>query len=222
MKKPTDAIIVFAKYPEEGSVKTRLAKTTGNKFAAKFYKLCAEHTFGELKKFSQQRHKVYVFYSLEKDKQRIQSWINFDFSYFYQTGEELGEKMFNAFGKVFEDEIEKAVIIGTDLPDISSEIIRLALTSLEKYDAVIGPSNDGGYYLLGIKQLTKKLFEGIKWSSGSVFSKTIEILNGQNQEVKILPELIDIDTETDLVNWLNNKSDNDSGLRTLIKDIYTS
>jgi len=216
------AVIVFAKYPDERKVKTRLAKTTGDKFATEFYKLCAQHTFRELNNLPEETIKIYLFFVEGIDNEKIKSWVDYNFLFRPQSGKNLGEKMYNAFTEIFENGFERVVIIGTDLPDISSGIIMEAFTALENNDAVIGPSTDGGYYLLGIKSPKEELFSKIDWSTESVYQQTLDKLLNANMEVKTLTELVDIDTEEDLIDWLSNKKENkENKLYLKITSIYT-
>ncbi|MGA7839253.1 MAG: TIGR04282 family arsenosugar biosynthesis glycosyltransferase [Ignavibacteriaceae bacterium] len=216
------AVIVFAKYPDDGNVKTRLAKTTGDKFATEFYKLCAQHTFRELNNLPEKTIKIYLFFVEGIDNEKIKSWVDYNFLFRPQSGKNLGEKMYNAFTEIFENGFERVVIIGTDLPDISSGIIMEAFAALENNDAVIGPSTDGGYYLLGIKSPKEELFSKIDWSTESVYQQTLDKLLNANMEVKTLTELVDIDTEEDLIDWLSNKKENkENKLYLKITSIYT-
>jgi len=217
-----NAVIVFAKYPDEGKVKTRLAKTTGKKFATEFYKLCAQHTFQELKKLPEETIRLYIFFDSDNNRGKIKSWVNSGFLFHPQSGKNLGEKMFTAFSEIFENGFEKAVIIGTDLPDISSEIIIEAFSAMKKKDAVIGPSTDGGYYLLGLKSIRKEFFTNIDWSTDSVYEQTMDKLINANMEIHTLKELIDIDTENDLIDWMSSKKQNESNtLFSKMSSIYT-
>ena len=128
--------------------------------------------------------------------------------------------MYNACKKVIDKGSKKTVIIGTDIPDISSEIIRKAVKALDNSDVVIGPSNDGGYYLLGMKKLHRALFSGIEWSSESVLSLTVEKLNILNLSYSMLPELIDVDTEDDLKVWLDKDSAKENNiLESIIRSV---
>jgi len=216
------AVIVFAKYPDDGNVKTRLAKTTGDKFATEFYKLCAQHTFRELNNLPEKTIKIYLFFVEGIDNEKIKSWVDYNFLFRPQSGKNLGEKMYNAFTEIFENGFERVVIIGTDLPDISSGIIMEAFAALENNDAVIGPSTDGGYYLLGIKSPKEELFSKIDWSTESVYQQTLDKLLNANMEVKTLTEFVDIDTEEDLIDWLSNKKENkENKLYLKITSIYT-
>ena len=195
-----NAIIIFVRYPEKGKVKTRLAEGTNKNFASGVYKLCAEKIFREMK--SLKKFNKYVFYSEEKDRDRIIKWSKKKFLYFSQQGKDLGERMKNAFEIVLSQHNQKAIIIGTDIPDLSKEIILEATDVLDESDLVLGPSHDGGYYLLGMRKIYNNLFEDIKWSSGLVFNSTMERALSLNLKVKELQMLRDIDTKEELDSWL--------------------
>ena len=206
VKKNDNAIIVFAKLPVEGKVKTRLAKDMGESFATSFYKVCVEHTFNVLSEFNTSSVQIFLFYPEGSETKKIKKWAGNKFSYFKQKGDDLGEKMYNAFKLIFQKNCKKVIIIGTDLPDINHETIKDAFSYLETRDCVLGPSNDGGYYLLGFKTKVIDLFSGINWSSGSVLKKTEEKLAQNGATYFLLNELIDIDTKEDLENWLKHFS----------------
>jgi rSAM/selenodomain-associated transferase 1 len=116
--------------------------------------------------------------------------------------------MKNAFEKIFSTGAQKVIIIGTDIPDLSKEIIIDAFVKLNSYDIVIGPSKDGGYYLLGMKKMNSQLFEGIQFSTASVLKETMIKVKELKLTYHLLPELMDIDTEEDLVSWLNDEYKN--------------
>ena len=194
------ALIVFVRYPEPGKVKTRLAKETNENFACDVYKIWAENIFREVKPLKYFNN--YVFYSEEKDEAKIIKWTNNEFVYFPQQGNDLGERMLNAFRIVLNQQNQKAIIIGTDIPDLSKEIILEAAGALDENDIVIGPSYDGGYYLLGMKKVIPHLFQNVEWSSNSVFSSTISKARSTNLKLKELQPLHDIDTKEGLNNWL--------------------
>lgn len=113
-----------------------------------------------------------------------------------QIGENLGKKISNAFNWGFEKGYKKIIIIGSDLWDLNEEIINTGFIELNKNKVVIGPSIDGGYYLLGLNKKMPKIFEGIKWGTQSVLAETLKLLE---HEPYILPELNDIDTFEDLI-----------------------
>jgi rSAM/selenodomain-associated transferase 1 len=219
----TNAIIIFSRFPRKGKVKTRLAKTTGNDFAVEFYKLCSERTFDECRKFSFDETAVYVFYSDSDELVEIKEWTHNEFVYILQTGENLGARMLHAFKTVFDSGAGKAVIIGTDIPDISYRIIMQAMQYLGEYEVVVGPAKDGGYYLLGMTNLFRFLFNDIAWGTNNVFAETINKLTGHNIKKKILTELHDIDTEESLNAWLSEKEPGDfNPIKNVIEKNYFS
>lgn len=199
--KNTNAIIVFARYPFPGKVKTRLAAETSNEFACLFYKSCAEYIFAELNKLKTKEYDIYIFGSDRSELQKIADWTEDSFFYSHQEGGDLGERMYNAFAEIFNKSYERVVILGTDLPEISCELIQDAFLALNNNDCVIGPANDGGYYLLGFKEKAIDLFSNVEWGSESVLNNTITKINHCNAVYYTLKELIDIDNKKDLVKW---------------------
>jgi len=207
-EKKDTAIIIFTKFPVEGKVKTRLAKSMGNKFAVSFYRVCAEHTFKELVKVKETSSELFLFCSEENEIKQVMKWAGKDFNYNSQQGNDLGIKMYNAFDTVFKLGYKKVIIIGTDAPDVSMKIVQSAISVLDNYSVVIGPAKDGGYYLLGFKLKLIDLFSEIEWSTNSVFVNTIEKLNNSKINYFVLDELTDIDTLEDLQNWLKHYKGN--------------
>lgn len=198
-------LIVFIKYPEIGKVKTRLAKTLGDEFAFKFYQLCSEYTVRESEKLIEQNVVVNLFYSNRIPDNMAKENTGSKFKLFEQKGMNIGEKIQNAFQIICNKSSGKTIVIGTDLPDFTAELINNCFTLLDKFDAVIGPSNDGGYYLLGLKNYFPQIFQNIPWSTNAVLKTTLQILQKNKIKTKIIDELIDIDTELDLRNWLKLK-----------------
>lgn len=216
--KKKNALIIFLRYPKTGEVKTRLAKTTSSEFAVKFYKTCSEKIITDVKKLSSINR--FVFFSNKEENIQVKKWLGGGLFYSPQEGDNLGSRMENAFEKAFSSGAEKAVIIGTDVPDLSKDIIEKAFRTLDDNDIVIGPSKDGGYYLLGMKKIYPELFNGIEFSTNTVFNETINQIEKLNLSFCTLPELQDIDTEDDLINWLNGKQANT--IKNNIRIIYES
>ncbi len=219
IKKPNKTItfiIIFVRYPEEGKVKTRLALTIGKHYAKELYKIIAQKIVSEVKRVRNSR--IYLFSSEKVEIQQVRKWLRGNFQFTYQEGKSLGERMSNAFMRLLANGSNKTILIGTDIPDIGKEIIENASNMLDIYDIVIGPTLDGGYYLLGMKKLFNTLFEEIQFSINSVFSQTILQIEKLGLSYYILPELQDIDTEEDLAYWLNNGSG--SNLKKEINLIY--
>jgi len=203
-QKRRTSLIVFLRYPQIGKVKTRLAETTTKEFALHFYKKCADKIMNEIKRIA--RINKYVFYSEKEEFGKVKKWLGGKFYYAHQKGDDLGGRMKDAFQQIFSHGAEKVVIVGTDIPDLNRTIIEQAISELDKNDVVIGPSKDGGYYLLGMKKMYNDLFDDIKFSSHSVLSETIFKIEKLGLRYSLLPQLQDIDTEEELVHWLQNGS----------------
>ncbi|MGS0748774.1 TIGR04282 family arsenosugar biosynthesis glycosyltransferase [Halpernia sp. GG3] len=196
-----NALIIFAKNKIEGQVKTRLAATLGNEMAMEIYNQLLETLYQNIQFLEAEK---FVYYSsfIEDD-----IWRNDFYDKKIQTGDDLGERMRNAFAKVFKNtdnfSDQKVILIGTDCPDVNHNILETAYEKLKDFDIVIGPALDGGYYLLGMKSENSFLFKNIKWSTDQVLSQTIEHLKENNLSYFLLPELSDIDEEKDLIHFEN-------------------
>jgi rSAM/selenodomain-associated transferase 1 len=197
------SLIVFLRYPEKGKVKTRLAATTSEDFAQQWYRKCVDKIISEIDKTP--NIETNIFYSIIKEKEKVIKWLGNKYIYYDQKGSDLGARMQNAFFKVFANNSGKAIIIGTDIPDLNHNILSDAFELLDNNDIVLGPSVDGGYYLLGMNRLHNSLFEGIEFSTATVLSETISKIDKLGLTFSMLPKLQDIDIEDDLVNW-NNKN----------------
>ncbi|MDZ4822938.1 MAG: TIGR04282 family arsenosugar biosynthesis glycosyltransferase [Flavobacteriales bacterium] len=193
------ALILFTKNPEAGKVKTRLAATIGNEAALKVYNQLLLYTVSATEYLPVD---MFVFYSDHIPQDDIFS--NKNYIKEMQQGMDLGERMKNAFASTFERGYAEIVIIGADCPDISSAIIMNAFDDLNNNDVVIGPAEDGGYYLLGLKALHTELFEDIEWSTEKVLHHTITKCKASKHIYHLLPVLNDIDVEKDLVHLNKN------------------
>ena len=187
-------LLIFAKNPEAGKVKTRLAATIGNDAALYVYKQLVEHTVSVMNCLPVDKIVFYSDFVSDED-----AWNTEHYSKQLQNGINLGERMNNAFASAFKDGYDRVVIIGTDCPELNAEIIMNAFICLDKYDVVIGPAEDGGYYLLGLKKLCSEVFENIRWSSSTVFVDTTRKCAALQLTYGLLPVLNDIDEENDLL-----------------------
>ena len=123
-------------------------------------------------------------------------WQVEDYQKHLQQGDDLGQRMHHAFKNSFESAYDKVVVIGTDLFDLTPELIEDSFLSLDSNDVVLGPAKDGGYYLLGMKNLHTPLFNNKAWGSSSVREDTLKDLT--NKKVHLLKELNDIDVFEDI------------------------
>lgn len=190
------ALIIFVKNPERGKVKTRLAATLGDDRALEIYRQLLEHTRLICEQVEADR---LLFYSNFIDQE--DAWQGKYFKKFIQVGSNLGARMQAAFEEAFgRYGYRKVVIIGSDCADLTTDTITAAFQHLERHDTVIGPSNDGGYYLLGMRQLFTPVFERKQWSTPSVLEETRVDIENAGLTCYLLPQLTDIDTEED---WLS-------------------
>ncbi len=190
-------ILFFIKNPKKARVKTRLASVIGDKMAVKLYKRFLLEMLATLNRGT---FLFYVCFHPEDSLKDLKDWLGEDYLYVPQIGENLGEKMKNAFVEAFSMNFKRVLLIGSDIPDLPLEFIDEAFKSLNEKDVVIGPSVDGGYYLIGFKDKTflPRAFEKIPWSTERVFDETMKVLENGRLTVHTLQPLRDIDTVEDL------------------------
>jgi uncharacterized protein len=191
-----NAIIIFVKNPVPGKVKTRLAAAIGNDKALRIYLELTAHTLYAAENVMADK---YLYFSDEIDNSICKNMLSFRKA--VQSGAELGERMKNAFKDLFAASYQKVIVIGTDCPGINAVVLQSALNDLSDADVVIGPASDGGYYLIGMKQLHTQLFDNVEWSTSSVLHTTVNRCIHTNLRYKLLSELNDIDEEKDLVHY---------------------
>lgn len=191
-----DCIILFVKYPENENVKTRLQRHLDKNFVIELYK-CFVYDIINTIKVTKNHFRIY--FTPPAALSKIREWLGNEYYYYPQEGFNLGERMEIAFKKTFLNGFSKAIIIGSDIPFITGKIIKEAL-EFEPHDAVIGPSIDGGYYLIGFKneKFLPDIFKNINWSMSNVYEETIKIFKKNKYNLKYLPVLRDIDRLEDL------------------------
>ncbi len=187
-------LLIFIRNPVLGKVKTRLARTMGDAEALRIYHILLEKTRAAALDVSAER---WLWYSDFADL--LDDWSNADFYKKIQHSGDLGERMEAAFGDAFDTGANKVVIIGSDCPDLTGGILQQAFDALDDSHFVLGPVPDGGYYLLGMKQLEPSVFHDIEWSTDSVRARTLEKIRLVGLTCALLPELMDVDTEADWV-----------------------
>ena len=188
---PKNLLLVFTRNPELGKVKTRLAKTVGNATALKIYIFLLKRTRDIAVKIAADKA---VYYSVKIRENDI--WDASIFQKHQQVGEDLGIRMLHAFKNGFKAGYEKVMIIGSDLYDLTAETIENAFIALENNEVVIGPAEDGGYYLLGMNSLEEKVFKNKDWGTETVRKDTLEDL--KDKKVFLLGELNDVDVFEDI------------------------
>lgn len=188
-------LLLFVKNPIPGQVKSRLGRSIGFAEAAELYRCFAR----DLLQTTQQLGLDHLIFFAPADAQiAVREWLGPERRYLPQQGEDLGERMANAFTTCFELGYGGALITGSDSPDLPGSYLEMGLQALQQQHVVIGPSDDGGYYTLGFTQenFTSEVFVGMPWSTSTVFDQTLQIL--QPHPVCQLPTWYDVDTVEDL------------------------
>jgi rSAM/selenodomain-associated transferase 2/rSAM/selenodomain-associated transferase 1 len=197
-------LLVFTRYPEPGSAKTRLISALGAERAADLQRQMTEHLMGEARKLLA-IHPVSVRICFDGgDLQRLRAWLGAEWDYAPQGGGDLGRRMAAAFESAFRDGAERTLLVGSDIPDLTAPILFQAFRELERSELVLGPAEDGGYYLIGLQRSAfglagARLFSGIHWGTDAVFEQT---LNAAEELSRSLTErLADVDRPEDLGAW---------------------
>lgn len=190
-------VLLFIKFPEKGRVKSRLAEGIGEDAALEVYKRLVRDTLETLETAG---CAFRLCYYPPGSGAAMENWLGDVYSYVPQLGGDLGERMENAFARAFSEGMEKVVLIGSDIPELSASLINEAFEALAAADAVIGPARDGGYYLIGFNSSSflPAVFRGIVWSTDSVCRETMNILGEAGLGVHVLSGLTDVDTYEDL------------------------
>jgi rSAM/selenodomain-associated transferase 1 len=192
-------LLIFVKNEEAGKTKTRLAASIGDEKALQAYQKLLSYTFEQTKDLDTQKEVWYSRFIPENDM-----WDDGDYKKHLQVGDNLGKRMSYAFQQSFQEQgSEKLVIIGSDCAELTTGVIEEAFEELENHDFVIGPAEDGGYYLLGMRDFYPEVFEEIEWSIDSVFKKTVEKIGEIGADYTTLQMLNDVDTIED---WNKVKS----------------
>lgn len=198
------AIIIMAKVPEAGKVKTRLNSEFTALQSAEISKAFLQDV---KKKASNLNKNVFIAFSPPNKKNRLMDMIHDETNLIEQVGETLGDKMFNAFLTVFERGFDSAVMIGTDSPTFPPESIKAAFDALElNHDIVIGKTDDGGFYLVGMKKANKGVFESVTWSSENTFYEFRENIAKQGLSIDEVESWYDVDEPKDVKRLVNEFS----------------
>jgi hypothetical protein len=195
----SECLIIFTRYPEPGKTKTRLIPALGAEGAATLQRQMTEHTLAQVKELQAKRLVSVEVYFVGGNQQLMQSWLGTSVIYRQQGDGDLGRRMAIAFQTALEAGKQRIVVIGTDCPDLKAEVMVKAFHALEQHDLVLGPAQDGGYYLIGLCRLIPQLFTGISWSTAEVLQQTMSIAQRLELAVAYLPRLSDVDRPEDLV-----------------------
>lgn len=186
------ALIIFQKNAILGKVKTRLAVSIGDEKALEVYEWLTAYTHEQARGLNVDKFLFYSDFIAEYPDGSLSGY-----QYEVQSGEDLGERMRNAFAHLFAKGYMSVVIIGTDCPYLTSSDLNKAFLNLSQADLVFGPAKDGGYYLLGMSSFFPEIFKDIPWSTSKVLETTLDRADKQKLDYEFLKLLSDIDTLED-------------------------
>ena len=194
------ALIIFARAPELGQVKTRLAAELGADAALSIYRRLAEKVISAVQRT--ESYSVTVAYTPQSAEQAMREWLGTSVAFRPQSPGDLGERMASAIAEAISGGAERVVVTGTDCLDVTATVVEEAFERLADADVVLGPATDGGYYLIGMSRLHTTLFHDIPWSSPATLHVTLERARTGGLSVALLDERRDIDTADDWRAWL--------------------
>jgi rSAM/selenodomain-associated transferase 1 len=186
------ALIIFQKNAVLGKVKTRLATSVGDEKALEVYEWLTAYTHEQVVGLNVDKFLFYSDFIPEYPEETPN-----DYHVEVQLGQDLGDRMKNAFMHLFAKGYNRVVIIGTDCPYLTSKDLKKAFLNLGQADMVLGPAKDGGYYLLGMSGFFPEIFEDIPWSTSKVLEKTLDVADKLKVDYEFLKILSDIDTQED-------------------------
>ncbi len=190
-------LLVFAKAPVAGRVKTRLAADVGAQAAAAIYRLMGRTVVDAVRGGP---WRTVVCYHPPDALAEVRAWLGEELEYWAQQGADLGTRMDQALRRAL-GSARRACLIGTDTPAVDAIRVREAFTALEGAHVVFGPANDGGYYLLGLREPAPELFRQIPWGTSQVLARSTAEAAAADLSVALLAPLDDVDTVSNLTDY---------------------
>lgn len=190
------AIIIMAKAPVAGWVKTRLEPFLSPAECAELAAAFLRDSFAKAKTVCEN---TILAYSPVAQRAVLEIILRTETTYVEQTGADLGERMSNAFEFAFAGNSDAVIVIGTDSPTVPAEYLERAFEFLEdESDVVLGATTDGGFYLIGLRKNYPELFENVRWSSAQVFEQTMKNAERLKLRAAQIPAWFDVDVPPDL------------------------
>lgn len=202
-------LIVFARAPEKGKVKTRLEDRFSHDQVLMVYRAMLRDVLELARGLQDQIPQISIFWTGDSCLLPPEEFVR-EFStlqHFTQRGEDLGARMYQAMKEEFARGRRKVLLIGCDSPHLPPSFIFMALDLLETEDWVLGPSVDGGYYLIGTTRLLIEPFQQIEWGTAEVLEQSLALLGSKGLKVGLLPHWFDLDRTEDLKNFLEECSE---------------
>lgn len=186
-------LIIFSRYPEPGTTKTRMIPVLGATGAANLQRQMTEHTLKQVKQLQESGSVEVEIHFTGGNHQLMSKWLGTNLTYYSQVAGDLGNRMESGFAQAFQKGKQKVVTIGIDCPALNSSILKSAFDALQQQDLVLGAAKDGGYYLIGLNRLIPELFQNISWGSDRVLAQTEAIAKTLGLKIAYLPQLRDVD-----------------------------
>ncbi len=200
-------LIVFTRYPTPGKTKTRLIPLLGAGGAAELHRKMTQHTLCWARECAHTQQVSLEVHFQGGSIRRMRQCFGAQYRYVAQRGGDLGQRMAGAFHRAFQANEGPVVVVGTDCPALSANVIAQTLHRLRQNDVVLGPAADGGYYLIGLRREIPQLFTEIPWGSSHVFQETFDRATEQNRSVGLLETLADVDRPEDLDVWIDARDE---------------
>jgi uncharacterized protein len=201
-----DRLIVFSRYPVPGQTKTRLIPLLGAARAADFHRVLTESTVRTDRAFAGRhfvgRQGIAIEACFEGcSEKKLRRWLGSGLVFSTQCAGDLGQRMETAFRKTFQEGCHRVILHGTDIPGLTVRHLQEAFEALREKDLVLGPSTDGGYWLIGLKRHAD-LFRGLEWGTPTVFAKTVAAAQHLKLSFHVLAPLTDMDTSEAVRQWM--------------------
>lgn len=200
------ALIIFSRLPIGNETKTRLSPLLTEKEREDLHVSLWKDIFNSVDEINDTID-IFLYWTGNGDIKNYKSLIPNSFKLCKQHGENLGKRMLNAINELFFNGYKQIVIIGADIPTVSADDIKNAFNALENFDVVLGPSLDGGYWLIGMKNVIPEIFYINTWGNKNVLNATLKVMNEIGISYSIINKLLDIDTPEDIEIFMNNSSE---------------
>lgn len=206
-------MVLFSLSPNKESGIKRIANVRSNNSA--IFRSLFNHTLDTI-----QGAKRYINFDLVVSSSQ-KGFLN-NVQFIKQNGNGFDERLKNTISDVFNIGYNEIIIVGNDCPDLTPETIQQSFKLLNKSDVVIGPSTDGGFYLIAIKKIDERIFDNVKWYSDKVLSQLLTNFNKSHYSYVLLQKLNDIDDYADLIHWVERCKTSNVHFCLLLRELLTS
>jgi uncharacterized protein len=191
-------LVVFARYPQRGTVKTRLIPALGPEGAAALQHWMTLGLLIEARQLRARRGTNVILYFAGGSADAMRSLYGQDLAYVQQGDGDLGARLSRGVGQSFSRGADAVIVVGTDCPALTHQILSDAFEAMTDHDVILGPATDGGYYLIGLRRLHAELFQNIAWGTDCVLDQTQRAASALGLKVHLLETLSDVDRPEDL------------------------